>query len=149
MLTKKRTLAEIRKHLNKMMASKQIIDYVSKQIELRENKIESLTKHIEVMNRTCVPIEKRKIEVVRVDSSNSKLTINPCDGRITFKCSDKCSDVVLNEMVRLAEKVRIDNSIPPVTLRGKINFHNGEYKISMQSESKKFCFSYELESGEN
>ena len=80
---------------------------------------------------------ERFLEILKVDSSHSKLTVNPNTGRVTLKSSVKASDVVFKNHVRLATKL-LTEELPLVTFRGKIGFYNGIYECLLQSESKKF-----------
>ena len=74
-----------------------LIDTIFKEIELRDRKIQDLIRHIETMNKVSVPISNRKLEIQEVNSSSSKITINPYTGRVTLKVSVKSSEKVRKE----------------------------------------------------
>ena len=137
---------DIKKTLIKLNASEEIIDYVHQQIKNKDHIIEEKSRSLEIINRKCCDIEKRYIEIFIVDSSSSKITINPCDGRVTLKISDKSSGQVRNDYVELTNKILNDNTLEPIVLRGKIRYRDDKYTIAMYSNSKRFVKYYELKS---
>ncbi len=91
---------------------------------------------IEVKGKNACPIIQRYLEILIVESSSSKLTINPVDGRCTLKISDKASLNVRTHCIKLAEEL-MEVELPPITLRGKIDYHNKGFQCNLLSESKK------------
>lgn len=103
---------------------------LKKQIGLRDNKIESQAKHIEVQNKVAVPVSERYLEILYVDSSSSKITINPRDGRVTLKISDKIkSNKIIKDYAKLTDIIMNDSTLPSITMRGKIKYDENKYKI--------------------
>ncbi len=107
-------------------------------------KVDNFQKMMEIGKRVGIEHNKRYLEIVDVDSSTSKLTINPCDGRVTLKVSNKCSINVKRNMIALAQKLMSEN-IPPVTMRGRIVFKNNGYETCLLSESKHHQHSVRVE----
>ena len=137
-------IRDIKKTLKKFGASEEIIDYVWTQIKNKNDIIEQKSKLLEVLNKKCCSVGKRYFEHIVVNSSSSKITINPCTGRVTLKSSNKCSDQVKLDYVSLCNKIMIDDTIEPMTMRGKIKYKDDKYFIDMASSSKRFKKRYEL-----
>lgn len=104
---------------------------------LMQNQFISYQAAIEVRNKKALPLDQRNIEVLDVESSTSKLTVNPCTGRVTLKVSSKCSPKVKSDLTSLTMFVS-QQELPAVTMRGRIEFKDGLYQVKMLSESGKF-----------
>lgn len=91
-----------------------------------------------------LPVEMRKLTVVETDTSKTKITINPVDGRVEVKLSLHSTPELNSYAVMLAEEVMRDSTLPPTTMRGKITFHGGFYHAQMQTESKSFSKTYKI-----
>lgn len=102
----------------------------------------ALQKHIEVMNRE--PADTMYLEVLVLNTSTPKLTVNKSTGRITLKVSDKSSEHIKGKLIELAEKVMMRGDLPSVTLRGMIKYHESKFEVQLLSESKKFKISEEV-----
>lgn len=139
----KRPLSEIKKKISKMGCSENIIDFISSQILIRDERIESQSKALEIANREPIEVSKRVLEVLCVKSSRSKITINPCTGRVTLKISHNAGPKAVSDMKNIAEIIKNDDSLPPVTMRGKISFINNKYIVNIMSESKRYFKMYE------
>jgi len=96
-------------------------------------------------NKDAFIAKERHLGVVRVDSNNSKITINPCTGRVTLKVSYLCPSKVVDKMTELTNKIMKDFLLSPVTHRGRISFKNSKYYVVMMSESQRFKYYYEVE----
>ncbi|MFA7287463.1 MAG: hypothetical protein WC055_01140 [Melioribacteraceae bacterium] len=145
-MTRLRTLGEIKKHLRVMGISPGTLEYVEKQVRLRDEKIESQAKYIEVQNRIVLLVSERFLEILYVDSASSKITINPATGRVTLKISDRIkSDKVIKDYHKLTDMVMVDDTLPAITMRGKIKYDENKYRICLSSESKKFTKNYEMQ----
>jgi hypothetical protein len=103
---------------------------------------------IEVKGKKSCPVSERYLEVLTVESSSSKLTINPTDGRCTLKVSDKASEGVIASCIELAREL-MKAELPPVTLRGKIKYYKSGYECSLSSESGKNKFKVRIEENFN
>ena len=134
----------IKRKMNKLNASDDIIEYIENIVKERDEKILQLTRAIEIGNKKSLPVEERYLEIKTVDSSSSKMTINPCTGRVTLKFSDKASDTVKQELIEFTAKI-IEKKFEPATMRGKFRFSEGKYKIVLQSNSRKFSRYFETE----
>lgn len=138
--------SEIRKTLNTMDVQGEVVDYVLALSKEYEDKLESLRKVIEINNRVPVPVELRKMVVVTLDTSRNKITINPCDGRVSLKLSHKTTEKVANEIKQfVVDEIMSDSTLPPVTMRGKIKWDGCGYEATLQSDSKKFSKIYRKE----
>jgi hypothetical protein len=91
----------------------------------------SLKNQLMVALRIVQPKEKRNIDIVTVDSSTSKITINPCTGRITVKVSNKSSNQVVSEIMLLVQQIYEYEFFQPYTYRGKIKFHKDTNKYTV------------------
>ncbi len=125
----------------------ELIEYLKVEIEKRDIKIENQACVLEINNRKNIPIKDRYLEILYVDSSTSKLTINPCDGRVTLKISNKSSEKVKIELIDFANTIMLYEKFEPITFRGKFYFKNNAYRICMESLSKRFShyFIYEVD----
>jgi hypothetical protein len=111
-----------------------------------EDKLLTLNQLTETRNKKAVPTNKRFLEVEKAEGSTHRLTIAPQTGRITLKISEGASDIVVRELINFVDKcIRNDDSLAPVTYRGKVTFYNGKYSCYLSSESKKFSKKYEYE----
>jgi len=109
-----------------------------------EDKLLTLNQLIETRNKKAVATGERFLEVEKAEGSTHRLTVAPWAGRITLKISEGASAVVARELIAFVnEYIRNDESLAPVTYRGKITFHNGKYCCYLSSESKKFSKKYE------
>lgn len=146
----KRIKRQIERTFNGVHTKEQLVDYIKEEFKKRDEKIENQAKALEIGHRSCLPLNKRFSEILVVASSNSKITINPCDGRITVKVSEKCSSQVKSEIIKLSEKIFDYDKFEPMTFRGKVNFDKKRkvYCIYMQSESKRFHHYFEYTPGE-
>lgn len=131
---------DIKKSLLNMNLTDEETNFIINQIKNRDEHIEALCKHNEIKNRTCVPINKRKLIVEHTNTQSTKLTINPCDGKVSLKISDKItSEQIKEDFINIAKQImKFDFS--PTTHRGKISFNHSCvcYNISLSSESKRF-----------
>ena len=139
--------SRIKRTLKRRGASEDVINYVVEKLNQQSEKIENLKKHCEVMNRIPLAVENRKLKIVPIDSSTSKITINPCDGRVELKVSIKSSEEVKKHYIELVNSVLNDSDLPPVTLRGKISYQPGRYTVLLSSESGRFSKNYEVKDG--
>jgi len=109
-----------------------------------EDKLLTLNQLIETRNKKAVSTNERFLEIEKAEGSTHRLTVALWAGRITLKISKGASAVVARELVAFVnEYIRNDESLAPVTYRGKITFHNGKYCCYLSSESKKFSKKYE------
>jgi len=110
-------------------------------IKEHEEALLQYNKKTFINNRTCVPIERRFIEIVYVDSFTAKITINPCSGRVTLKIPNIYKGGLLHEKCyKSLLSMVVENEFYPVTYRGKIKHISGCFYIKMMSESKYFKF---------
>jgi hypothetical protein len=93
-------------------------------------------KLVEIKGKSSCPLAERYLEVIDVESSASKLTLNPVDGRCTLKVSNKASPKVKEQLIKLANKLLLED-IPPLTVRGQVKYYNGGYECQLLSESRK------------
>lgn len=135
---------ELVKSLTRLGGDQPLIDYVLSVADKYEENRAELLLMIESHTKTALPTSQRKMEVVKVDSSTSKLTINPVTGRVIVKLSTRASDAVHNQLISFAFVVANDDTLPPLTVRGRFLFANGKYRIAMQTESKRFTRWYEI-----
>lgn len=116
------------------------------QIEVLKKRIKNQTEEIGKLlsKRNMCDIDKRYLEVKIVDSSSSKLTINPCSGRVTLKVSNRSSVKVKNDMKKLAEFVMRDKFVS-FTHRGRIKYHidDDKYSVKLFSENGKYSRYFE------
>lgn len=136
---------DIKKSLKKLGATDEIIDYVKTQIKIKDNIIEDKKKLLEILNKKCCSIKNRYIDIESHDRSATRITINPCTGRITLKISIRSSPKVKADCLKICHIIRADTTLEPMTLRGKVHFKNNKYYICMQSDSKRFTKHYEME----
>lgn len=117
---------------------------------LAEMHTQFMTYHrlIEIGNRTTCALVDRYLEILDVDSSSSKLTINPVDGRCTLKVSQKVTEEVKLQYIKLA-RLLMSNELPPITLRGKIKYHNSGYECSLSSGGGKNTHKVRIEENFN
>jgi hypothetical protein len=141
----KRIKRQISRTIEGKHSAEYLTDLILKEIEVRDEKIEELSRRIEIMNRKVLPIDARYLEMLIVDSDNSKITINPCTSRVTLKISHKSSYKVREDLYELVEMIRKDDTLPPVTLRGKVIWRDKFYEVTLMSESKKFSFNYKYQ----
>lgn len=125
-----------------------LMDVFSHQVKTIHNlqkKVEALTEDAQRRDFDNF-IKKRKIAEQRyllreiISSSSSKITINPCDGRVSLKISNGASDKMQEKMVELAEQVIEFDRFYPMTYRGKIgyNINTDSLYIVLTTESKQF-----------
>lgn len=79
---------------------------------------------------TPVGLEDRFLEVKHTDSKMSKLTVNPCTGRVTLKISKDASDseCYLKEIANIA----MTTEFLPFTHRGIIELNrDNTYQVAM------------------
>lgn len=79
-------------------------------------------------DQSCIEIEDRFLEIKYVDSKTSKLTVNPCTGRVTLKISKDASDErYLKEIANIA----MTTEFSPFTHRGiiKLNKFDNIYQV--------------------
>lgn len=89
-------------------------------------------------NKEVVEIGQRFLEIVTVESSTHKLTVNAATGRFTLKLSSGASLQVKKEIVDFVKaKIMVNTDLPNVTLRGKIKWNKDCYQWYGQSESKR------------
>jgi len=141
------TVGSIKRRVNRTFEGKisheELLEYLSDQIIKRDERIELQSRALEIANRVALPIYGRKLELIRTDSSNSKLTINPCDGRVTLKISSKSSEQVVDGLIKFTKEIMKFDSFEPLTFRGKLDFHEGKYKITLITLSKRFRHYFE------
>lgn len=80
------------------------------------------------------------IEKTLIDSKYSKMTVNPCTGRITLKISKSVNDPLIGlDLLQLAGMVS-NQDWEPATFRGKIKYNerNSSYTWEGGSGNKKF-----------
>lgn len=87
----------------------------------------------------------RKLTVVPVESTLSKVTINPNTGRVELKIGrcEHWDDVRL--LVQLAYQIKRFTGFPPFTLRGRakpFDTNGGGYRVDMQTERKDSNFKF-------
>lgn len=105
-------------------------------IALQQKDRENILKN----QRLIVDISDRDLDVVTVDSKKSKITINPCTGRVSLKVSKYSSEGVRCELLDLTLKVIKFEGFDTFTYRGKIGFDRRQscYVVSMQTSNKMF-----------
>lgn len=91
---------------------------------------------IEVVGKESKPLSERYLEIIYVESSSSKITVNANTGRVTLKISNKATDNVIKHYHLLVDKLLI-TELPPITLRGKIEYKENGYQCQLISESGK------------
>ena len=89
--------------------------------ELKQE-IESLKHRLIISERVLCKIEDRWLDIVHVQSSTSKITINPCSGRVSLKISHKATEAVIEKYKELVYKVISYENFKPFTYRGKIRY---------------------------
>lgn len=142
---------DIKKVLTKMNLNEDDIDFIITQIKNRDKHIEALCKHNEIKKRTCVSISERKLNVEYTNSQSTKLTINPCDGRVSLKISNKIkSSSILSDFISIAKSI-MSYEFEPTTHRGKITFNvkDSYYHIYLSSDSKRFNKNFIVKKDEN
>lgn len=75
-----------------------------------------------VAKRKMVSVDKRQLNVIIAQGSTSKITINPCDGRVTLKVSKNATPDATERYIGLAKIVMQYESFLPFTYRGKIDY---------------------------
>ena len=119
----------------------QILSDLQKDVE---GKLLVLNQLVESMNKKTVPISERFLEIEKAEGSTHRLTVAPQTGRMTLKISEGASNIIKKELIAFSnDYIRNDESLAPVTYRGKVTFHNGKYCCYLSSESKKFSKKYE------
>lgn len=125
-----------------------LMDVFSHQVKTISNlqkKVEALTEDAQrrdfdnfVKKRPLA--EQRYLLRESIDSSSSKITINPCDGRVSLKISKGASEKMQDKMVELAEQVIKFDRFYPMTYRGRIgyNVHTDSLYVVLTTESKQF-----------
>jgi hypothetical protein len=92
-----------------------------------------------------VPPEERFIEYIE-GNSHTKLTVNPRTGRMTLKVARSIkSNTVRGNLSDFVELLRLKDDLPPITLRGKVDYYNGTYYWLGLSESKITKYSFKME----
>ena len=148
----KKSFGTIKRQINRTFEGKhtqdELIEYLRVEIEKRDVRIESQAIALEICNRKCLPKEERYLEILNVDSSTSKLTVNPCDGRVSLKISNKSSGKVVTELLDFANMIMKYEKFEPITFRGKFYFKDNAYRICMECLSKRFSHYFTYEVGE-
>jgi hypothetical protein len=116
---------------------KQDKNLLNKTLEDLLGRFESYQAALEVVNKKCCDISQRYLEVEKTESSVSKLTVNASTGRFTLKVSVKTSEKVESYFRELAKEI-MEEELPPISLRGKIEFYRGGYQTNLTSNSGKF-----------
>lgn len=97
--------------------------------------------------RKMVLPTERFVEEILVDSSGSKLTINPCSGRVSIKISKKCSPEVRDKLIKLSSNVLLFDKFLPFTYRGKFSYNktNKQYEVHLYTSDNRSDFKFILE----
>jgi hypothetical protein len=113
---------------------KQLLDIYTKQlsvikqlkdkINLQATTIDKLNYDL-FINRSYndIGVVKRFVEIINIDTTRPKITINPCTGRITVKLSNNLSQDIIDKYLQLAEKIKGCVEFLPLTYRGKIEYN--------------------------
>lgn len=147
--TKMKSFKRIKRQIERTFAGihtkEELVEYIELEIKKRDAKIESQANELEKKGKKVSPISDRYLEVFESHSSSSKLTINPCNGRITLKISEKASVDVARDLYCFAQKIRKWDKFEPVTFRGRIVYNKNKdcYCINLISESKRFNHHFE------
>lgn len=120
------------------------VTVLKKIVSALKDEIKEKNIKIEASKRVCCPINERKLEVMGTTGSYSKLTINPCSGRVSLKISNKASSDIVEKLMAFARIVMIEE-FPPFTCRGKFEYikDNDSFRLKMYTEAKKLALSVE------
>lgn len=83
-----------------------------------------------------LPVEHRYLEILSVPSQVTRLTVNPRTGRVTLKIPEGTPDEVREIYHNLANMVLNDHRLPPLTLRGVIEYLEEKYEVQLLLDSK-------------
>ena len=88
--------------------------------------------------RVCCPIDERWLTTEHTESKNTKITINPCDGRVCLKVSMNTPDIEEYAAIDLVGKVMAYSKFEPFTYRGHVfyNKKTGLSEVILQTENK-------------
>jgi hypothetical protein len=88
--------------------------------------------------RPMVHPKERYLEVIEKGGGKCKITINPCDGRVSLKLSHVYTKKFHDECIRLVDMVQKHNNFKPFTYRGTVQFgiNTGDIRVTLQPESK-------------
>ena len=87
-------------------------------------------------HRKCIAMSKRFMKIKHTSSKVSKVTINPCNGRVELKIAPHFT----NEQIGMATKILMMVSdykfFDPYTYRGNISMHEGTMYVKMRTDSR-------------
>jgi hypothetical protein len=138
--------SHIKGRLKHLGVSHDVLSFIMSQILVRDSKIEWQASDLTIKSRVCVPLSMKNVEVLSTESDHSKLTINPCSGRITLKVSYLSSAQVTRELLDFVSSI-IKSEFQPMTYRGSFKWNSilKLYYIDMQTENKKFNLHFKTE----
>jgi hypothetical protein len=95
----------------------------------------------EIDSRHMKPLNERYLEHSRSPCSKSRITINPCSGRVSLKVAEGASDADYENYLILTEKVLKCEDFLPFTYRGRITYGEGTKRslIVKLNTERKIC----------
>ncbi len=112
-------------------------------LKIRNKKLQTALDEIrrknEIDGRHTRPLNERYLEHSRLPCSKSRITINPCSGRVSLKVAEKASEDDYKDYLILAKKVLRCEDFLPFTYRGRIAHYEGVQRsltIKLNTERK-------------
>jgi hypothetical protein len=100
----------------------EVIAELKEKTKRQAEQLSILTYDNTVSNRKMVDVNKRQLIITFIEGSASKITINPCDGRVSLKISKKASIDATERYIELVNIVMKYDEFIPFTYRGKIDY---------------------------